>query len=730
VSAHPIPAVPRSGGAASKAQPEWALDDPYLYLNREISLLHFQNRVLEEAQDPRLPLLERLKFLAIVSSNLNEFFMVRVAGLLDQVAAGVFESGAGEMSPGDQLRTIRPMVDTLMEESRICLLRDVLPALGERGVRVLEYRDLSAAQRASAEAYFAETVFPVLTPLAFDPGRPFPHISNLSLNLAIVIRRSDGSERFARVKVPGTLPQLVRVGPKTARQDTNHEEVYVWIEQLIAANLKLCFPGVQVIDAHPFHVTRDAEMAIQEIEADDLLESVAEGVRRRRFGSVVRLCVSSNMPEPILRILKRNLEIAEQDVYRLNGPLALSRLMSLYKIDRPDLKDSPIVPRTPAPLMAFGKEENIFTAIDQQDILLHHPYDSFEPVVDFLRQAAADPRVLAIKMTLYRVGRDSPVVKALLEAQENGKQVAVLVELKARFDEESNIEWARQLEDQGVHVVYGLVGLKIHSKIALVVRQEAGRIRRYVHLSTGNYNAVTANLYTDIGLLTADDQIGADATRLFNYLTGYTEQHHYDKLLVAPVSLRQGLEAMIEREIEIQRKGGEGRLIFKTNGLVDRRTIELLYRASQAGVKCDLLVRGICCLRPGVPGVSESIRVVSIVGRYLEHSRIYYSRNGGDEEMYLGSADLMPRNLTYRVETVFPVRDPAILRHLRDDVLETYLADNVRARVMQSHGGYARAVALGDEPAIDSQKVLAKRGGPATLPPPQNPARSPRKHRL
>ncbi|MCB9383271.1 MAG: polyphosphate kinase 1 [Bryobacterales bacterium] len=710
VSAHPIPAPSGKPGEPLR------LDDPYLYLNREISLLEFQGRVLEEAQDPRSPLLERLKFLAIVSSNLNEFFMVRVAGLLDQVAAGVFEAGSGELTPSEQLRVIRPMVDTLMEESRICLLQDVLPALEDRGVSVVDYRDLNDQQRAAAEAYFAESIFPVLTPLAFDPGRPFPHISNLSLNLAIVIRRSDGSERFARVKVPGSLPQLVRVSPQGTRLHPVTQDVFVWIEQLIAENLKLCFPGVQVVEAHPFHVTRDAEMEIQEIEADDLLESVAEGVRRRRFGSVVRLCVSSNMPEPILRILKRNLEIAEQDVYRLNGPLALNRLMSLYKVDRPDLKDAPIVPRTPAALNAFGKEENIFTAIDQQDVLLHHPYDSFEPVVDFLRQAARDPKVLAIKMTLYRVGRDSPVVKALLEAQENGKQVAVLVELKARFDEESNIEWARQLEEQGVHVVYGLVGLKIHSKIALVVRQEGGRIRRYVHLSTGNYNAVTANLYTDIGLLTADDQIGADATRLFNYLTGYTEQHHYDKLLVAPVSLRGGLEAMIEREIEIQRKGGEGRLIFKTNGLVDRQIIDLLYRASQAGVRCDLLVRGICCLRPGVPGVSDNIRVISVVGRYLEHSRIYYSRNGGDEEMYLGSADLMPRNLTYRVETVFPVRDPAILRHLRDDVLETYLADNMRARVMQTHGGYARAIPLPDEPAVDSQAVLARRWTPAAAP--------------
>ena len=454
-------------------------------------------------------------------------------------------------------------------------------------------------------------------------------------------------------------------------------------------------------------------MAIQKIEADDLLETVAEGVKRRRFGSVVRLCVSSDMPEHILRVLKRNLEIGEQDVYRLNGPLALNRLMELLKIDRPDLKDAAIVPRIPPGLKAFGKDENIFSAVDRQDIMLHHPYDSFEPVVDFLQQAARDPDVLAIKMTLYRVGRDSPVVQALLEAQENHKQVAVLVELKARFDEEPNMEWARQLEDEGVHVVYGLVGLKIHSKIAMVVRQEGSRIRRYVHLSTGNYNAVTAGLYTDIGLLTADDEIGEDATRLFNYLTGYAEEHHYQKLLVAPVSLRDRLEALIEREIEHQQQGRPGRLILKTNSLVDRRMIKLLYRASQAGVQCDLLVRGICCLRPGIAGISENIRVISVVGRFLEHSRIYYFHNAGKEEIYLGSADLMPRNLNFRVETVFPVRSQSILRHLRDDVLETYLSDNMRARVLQPHGGYARAIPLQGEKPVDSQATLIERAGKA-----------------
>ena len=694
-------------------QPEpLSLDDPSLYINRELSLLRFQRRVLEEAQDPRNPLIERAKFLAIVASNLNEFFMVRIAGLHDQVAAGVWES-RGELTPSEQLKAIRPEIEELMDQSRHCLLDDLVPDLAERGVRIVNYSDLTAQQKASADSYFTESIFPVLTPLAFDPGRPFPHISNLSLNLAVVIRKADGADRFARIKIPPNMAQLVRIGPKPNGRGAEAEQTFVWIEQIIAANLRMLFPGLHVVETHPFHVTRDADPAIQKIEADDLLETVAEYVRRRRFGSVVRLCVHNEMPEHILRVLKRNLDLTEQDIYRLKGPLALNRLMDLMKVDRPDLKDAPIVPRIPPGLKAFGKDENIFSAVDQQDILLHHPFDSFEPVVDFLEQAARDPDVLAIKMTLYRVGRDSPVVRALLEAQENHKQVAVLVELKARFDEESNIEWARQLEDEGCHVVYGLVGLKIHSKIALVVRKENGRIRRYVHLSTGNYNAVTATLYTDISLLTADEEIGEDATRLFNYLTGYAEEHHYQKLLVAPVSLRDRLEAMIEREIQHQKNGRQGRLILKTNGLIDRRIINLLYRASQAGVQCDLLVRGICSLRPGVPGVSENIRVISVVGRFLEHSRIYYFLNGGDEEMYLGSADLMPRNLTFRVETVFPVRSQAILRHLRDDVLETYLSDNMRSRVMQPHGGYARTIPLGDDRQIDSQIELIERAGRA-----------------
>jgi polyphosphate kinase len=681
-----------------------SLDDSALYVNRELSLLEFQKRVLEEAQDPRLPLLERLKFLAIVSSNLNEFFMVRVAGLLDQVAAGVWEPSSGDLSPAEQLRAIRLEIESLLEESRKCLRDDVIPGLDEAGVRILPYGSLTKTQRDAADAYFAEHVFPVLTPLAFDPSRPFPHISNLSLNLAVVIRHPDQSERFARVKVPDTLPQFVRVDPKTSKKTS-----YIWLEELISANLELLFPGTRIIEAHPFHVTRDADIAIQELEADDLLEVIAEGVRQRRFGSVVRLTVHDDMPEKILTILKNNLEIHANGVYRLNGPLALNRLMSLYGIDRPDLKDSPMLPKFPAAFDGSDHDENLFAVVAREDILLHHPYDSFQPLIDFLRQAARDPQVLAIKMTLYRVGKNSPVVEALLEAMQNGKQVAVLVELKARFDEESNISWARALEEEGVHVVYGLVGLKIHSKVALVVRQEGNQVRRYVHLSTGNYNAVTANLYTDLGLLTCDTELAADVTQLFNYLTGYAAEHHYRKLLVAPVGLRERLQEMIEREISIQESGGQGHLIFKTNGLADKALMQLLYRASRAGVRCDLLVRGVCCLRPGVPGVSENIRVVSVVGRFLEHSRAYYFRNGGNEELYIGSADIMRRNLTYRVETVFPILRPDLIRYVRDEVLNTALADNQKARVMQPHGGYARVIPLAGELPIDSQALMAQR---------------------
>jgi polyphosphate kinase len=667
-----------------------ALDDPSLYVNRELSLLSFQHRVLQEAKDESNPLLERVKFLSIVGSNLDEFFMVRVAGLIAQVDAGSVESGPDGMSPSAQLVAIRREVKKLLVEAHECW-RDLCISLADSGVDVLDYADLNDKQRAIADAYFKDTIFPVLTPLAFDPGRPFPHISNRSLNLAVLIRDSEGQDRFARIKVPGTLPQFVPVyrQPKqTGKRRFRRDVHFVWLEQVISANLKALFPGMHVIESHPFHVTRDAEVAIKELEAEDLLETIEAGVRQRRFGDVVRLKVTADMPDSMLEILLSNLEVNPSELYKVHGPLSLSRFMDLYGIDRPDLREAVFVPALPAALQNTD-DEDMFASIRRQDILLHHPFESFQPVIDFVRKAARDPNVLAIKMTLYRVGRNSPIVEALLEALEEGKQVAVLVELKARFDEESNIEWARALEREGVHVVYGLLGLKIHAKACMVVRREGDTIRRYVHLSTGNYNAITAHLYTDIGMFTVDEQISDDTTDLFNYLTGYSAKQDFHKLLVAPVTLRGSFESLILREIEHQRRDGHGHLIFKTNALVDPHIIRLLYEASRAGVKVELLVRGICCLRPGIRDLSENITVTSIVGRFLEHSRVYYFRNGGEEEIYLGSADLMPRNLDRRVETLFPIQDSGAIEQVKA-ALAIYSEDNVKARRMNQDGSYSR----------------------------------------
>lgn len=668
------------------------LNDPKLYINRELSLLEFQRRVLEEAQDESNPLLERVKFLAILGSNLDEFFMVRVAGLKKQVDAGVVDVPPDGLTPAEQIAAIRKVAVKIMAQARECLRDDVLPRLHEAGIHVLDYEALNDRQRESVNSYFDEVVFPVLTPLAFDPGHPFPHISNLSLNLAVLIR--DKREHFARVKVPGTLPRLtpIKRSSGSVRRDGTvpHHHYFVWLEQVIAANLFRLFPGMKIVEAHPFRVTRDADMTIQELEAADLLETIEEGVRQRRFGSVMRVTVNHEMPSHIRDILVENLEMDRNDIYTLEGPLGLSSIMSLYNIDRFDLKDAPFLPAIPKVIKSETYEGNIFGAIRRQDILVHHPYDSFVPVVDFLCQAAKDPDVMAIKQTLYRVGRNSPVVDALLEARENGKQVAVLVELKARFDEESNIVWAKALEREGVHVIYGLLGLKTHSKVALVVRREGEGIRRYVHLATGNYNSVTAQMYEDIGLFTCDEEIGADATDLFNYLTGYSAKKDYRKLLVAPINLRPCMEALINREIEYHRQGEQGHLIFKMNSLVDKPMIQCLYRASQAGVKVELIVRGICCLRPGLPGVSENIRVASVVGRFLEHSRVFYFRNGGNPAIYLGSADLMPRNINNRVEVLFPLEDASLVRYLRAEVLEHYLQDNVKARRMHPDGTYER----------------------------------------
>ncbi|MFN8598742.1 MAG: polyphosphate kinase 1 [Anaerolineae bacterium] len=687
-----------------------SLDDPALFINRELSQLEFFRRVLEEAQNTHNPLLERIKFLSIVGSNLDEFYMVRVAGLKQQIDAGVIEPAADGSTPAEQLAAIRKAASRLMQESRTCLQKELLPELDQAGLHVLDYGALNESQKAKVDEYFDQVVFPVLTPLAVDPGRPFPHISNLSLNLAVIIRDRKGQERFARVKVPDTLPRFtpIKRSSGSVRKDGTvpFHHYFVWLEQLIATHLTRLFPGMEVIEAHPFRVVRDADIDIQELEAADLMESMEESVRQRRFGTVVSLMVNTTMPANIRNILVENLEMDRNDVYALDGPLGLSSLMNLYGIDRHDLKENPFVPALPAPLRGKNYNNDIFGAIRRQDILLHHPYDSFTPVIDFLKAAARDPDVLAIKQTLYRVGRNSPVVEALLEASQNGKQVAVLVELKARFDEESNIGWAKMLESEGVHVVYGLLGLKTHSKIAMVIRKEGEGIRRYLHLSTGNYNAVTANLYTDLGFFTADEAMGADATDLFNYLTGYSVKTDYRKLLVAPINLRSRLTELILREIDHHRKHGDGHLIFKMNALVDKPMIQLLYQASQLGVKVDLLVRGICCLRPGLPGISENIRVVSVVGRFLEHSRIYYFNNHGHEEVYLGSADIMPRNIDHRVEVLFPVENPQLIHHLRDEVLAIYLSDNVKARRLLSDGTYETIKAKSDQPTLSSQAWL------------------------
>lgn len=689
------------------------MDLPELFVNRELSQLEFQRRVFEESQDERNPILERVKFIAIVGSNLDEFFMVRVAGLKKQVEAGIFDTPPDGLTPAEQLVAIRKSAQQLMTQTRECLRDDILPALRKAGIFVLDYKELTERQRATANAFFDEVAFPVLTPLAFDPGHPFPFISNLSLSLAVYIRDKKGKIHFARIKVPTTLPRLVPIkrSSGSVRKDGTvpHNHYFVWLEQLIAANLDALFPGMELLGAYPFRVTRDADMVIQELEAADLLETMEQTVRQRRFGSVVRLTINESMPLQLREILMENLEVDRNDVYALDGPLGLGNLMALYNVERYDLKEIPLKPAIPPVFHNDDAEDNIFSAIRQGDILLHHPYDSFQPVIAFLKSAARDPDVLAIKQTLYRVGKRPPVVDALLEAAENGKQVAVLVELKARFDEESNIGWARTLEKEGVHVIYGLLGLKTHSKVALVIRKEGDRIRRYLHMATGNYNAVTAQLYEDIGMFTCDDDMGADATDLFNYLTGYSAKDDYRKLLVAPINLRERMESLIQREIEHHRRNGQGHLIFKVNSIVDRSMIQHLYRASQAGVKVDLLVRGICCLRPGIAGVSDNIRVISIVGRFLEHSRLYYFHNGGSEEIFLGSADLMPRNIDRRVEVLFPVQDLSMVKEIRENILDIYLRDNLKARQMNSNGSYRRLKPKEEETPFAVQEWLLKK---------------------
>jgi polyphosphate kinase len=690
------------------------LSSPSLYINRELSLLEFQRRVLEEALDERNPLLERLKFLSIFGSNMDEFFMVRVSGIRKQAEAHIMEVYPDGLTPPEVLAAIRKLSLELYGSALHCLNKKILPKLDKAGIHLMDYRKLTEAQQVKADNYFREVVYPVLTPLALDPGHPFPHISNLSLNLAIVIKDKKGHEKFARLKVPDTLARLVPIkrSSGSARKDGTipHHHYFVWLEQVIMANLSSLFPGMEVVAAYLFRIIRDADVQIQEIEADDLLETMQQSIRKRRFASVVQVEIYESMPDHIRELLIENLEIKLNDVYVLAAPLGLGSLWQIYNnVERHDLKFPVYHPVVPKFFKDASLAGDIFEVIKRQNIILHQPYDSFLPVIDFLRAAARDPNVLAIKQTVYRVGQNAPVVEALLEAIERGKQVAVLVELKARFDEESNIGWARMLEQEGVHVVYGLVGLKVHCKVIMVVRKEGDGIRRYLHLGTGNYNAITSLVYEDIGLFTCDEVIASDVTDLFNHLTGYSTKHDFRKLLVAPFNLRSGLEKLVRREIEHARAGHKAHLIFKVNAIVDQRFIQLLYEAAQAGVKVDLLVRSMCCLRPDVKGVSENVTVTSIVGRYLEHSRLYYFCNGGEEEIYLGSADLMPRNLDHRVEVVFPVENPGHIQYLRKNVLEAYLQDNTRARVMQPDGSYKRLGPKDKESITDVQEWLMSR---------------------
>lgn len=709
-------ALIESRSPAEPVAPEANLDDPALFFNRELSWLKFNEQVLEEALDERNPLLERVNFLSIFGGNLDEFFMIRVSGLRRQMSATVIEAPPDRMSPSDQLAAIRNQLLPLLAKSHDCWKLDLVPKLSDAGIEILSYEQLKGRQRRLLRHHFQNEIFPILTPLAFDPAHPFPHISNLSMNLAVVVHDPIEGEKFARLKVPQTLPRLLRI-PEEEKADSYERlgltEVkapyFIWLEEVVAANLDLLFPGLTVVAAYPFRVTRDADFEIEEDEAGDLLKAMEDVVGQRFFGSAVRLEIDENMPTRIRDILTKNLRLAPFQVFTTPKPIGLANLAQLVGVERPSLRYSPFLPHVPAGL---GSDDNLFAALKRRrNVLLYHPYDSFAPVVTFLQQAARDPNVLAIKQTLYRVGRNSPIVEALMEARENDKQVSVLVELKARFDEENNIGWAQALERAGVHVVYGVVGLKTHAKMTLVVRRGHGSLERYVHLSTGNYNPATARIYTDFGYFTTDAEIAEDVSDLFNSLTGYSRKAEYRRLLVAPTGLKAALLDRIDREIARHRQEGKGHLAFKMNALVDRDCITALYRASMAGVRVDLQVRGICCLRPGLPGISENIRATSIVGRFLEHTRVFYFRNGGDEEILAGSADLMPRNLVGRVEVLFPVDDTRLRAALRDDILGLHFRDTKNARRLLADGNHERVTPPPGELPFSSQDWLLDKGG-------------------
>lgn len=676
------------------------LNDPKYYFNRELSWLEFNRRVLAEALDERTPLLERLKFMAIFSSNLDEFFMVRVAALKKQVEAGVSKLSADGLTAERQLDAIAETLTPMIQEQHQHFEKVLKKELTKSGISILNYVDLNQEQRTYIDSYFEDYIFPVLTPLAVDPSHPFPYISNLSLNLAVVLKDpAIDNELFARVKIPKVLPRFIALPEELRQRHRGKPGVWTGIpmEQIVTHNLEYLFAGMNILESYAFRVTRNADLSVEEDEADDLLLAIEKELQKRRIGgSSVRLEIEASIPAELRSTIVGELALEENDVYDIDGLLCLGDLMSFLSLPLPELKDKPwnaVLPPRLSWLQDNEDEsggENFFNVIRHGDLLFHHPYHSFSnTVLRFVTEAAYDPDVLAIKMTLYRTSGDSPIVKALIAAAQNNKQVVALVELKARFDEENNIIWAKKLEKSGVHVVYGVTGLKTHTKITLVVRQEKEKIRRYVHIGTGNYNPKTAKIYTDLGLLSCREELGADLTDLFNYLTGYSRQKSYRKLLVAPVCLRDRMIEMINREAENCRQGKTGRIVAKMNSLVDTQVIQSLYEASQAGVEIDLIVRGICCLRPGLPKVSDNIRVISIIGRYLEHSRIFYFNNNGKEEMYIGSADWMTRNLSRRVEAVTPIESPEILSDLQE-IMGVMLADNRQAWDLKSDGTFVQ----------------------------------------
>ena len=688
-------------------QDEKSVDRAMYFFNRELSWIAFNKRVLSEGIDSRTSLLERAKFFAIFSTNLDEFFMVRVARVKKKFAEQMDIISDDGLSPEKQLQVIREALVPLVTMQHEFFENTLRPELHKHGVKILDYKDIDKKHQRYLKTYFQDKLFPVLTPLAVDPAHPFPYISNLSLNLVVIVRDRDTKERnFARVKVPNVLPRFVKI-PET------DDHTFVPLEQVIAHNLDALFPGMEIVSYYPFRITRDAELDIEEEEADDLISALQEELRKQKFGSVVRMEIASDIPSEIRKELIDQLGITEADVYDIPGLIGLGSLMEIAFLPMPEHQDKPWRSVT-HPRLKQGDEDgkNIFDIISEGDFLVHHPYQSFTTTVQrFIEEAANDDNVLAIKQTLYRTSGDSPIVHALIRAAENGKQVAVLVELKARFDEANNILWAKKLENAGVHVVYGLKNLKTHTKTALVVRQEGDRLVRYVHIGTGNYNPKTARFYSDLGIFSCNDNLGADLTDLFNYLTGYSRQRDYRKLLVAPVNMREKFLKLIHREIEHQKQGYPSYIIAKMNSLVDPEIISALYEASQVGVNIDLIIRGICCVRPKVKGLSDRIRVISVIGRFLEHSRIFYFSNGGEEQVYIGSADWMPRNLDARVEVITPIEEGSLVKELKQ-ILEIILADNRQAWDLKADGTYIQRSPKDGEPEMSSQKHFMSQGRP------------------